>query len=241
MILILKQCCVQITAETLKRYQHKQKFNCKEYIHYTSPRASSFYRIMTPDKWLQGKSAKWIPLCLQLVTGWSNTKRRWMHLSLSRLFGLIVLSPSQQWLASITTTDQWCCGCLMSLWKQNKEDGVPHMDFHARQHHTGQSRSSTVHRCQCFCIQIALLGLLIQLCSLTDCLPTRVLPLQAWDIDQQMPECWRSTAVHQVMSIMAELWTHLGSLKNNNTLMFVLHCRAIDSESLRVGHSAQEE
>lgn len=106
----------------------------------------------------------------------------------------IVLSPSQQCLAYITTTDQWCCGCLMSLWKQNKEDGVPQMDFHARQHYSSQNRSRTVYRCQCFCIQIAILGLLVQL----------LLPLQiAYLLEschcksetaQQMPACWRSTA-----------------------------------------------
>ena len=42
-------------------------------------------------------------------------------------------------------------------------------------------------------------------------LPTRVLLLREWDTDQQMRGCWRNPAVHQMVSITAELWNHLWS------------------------------
>lgn len=95
---------MQIKAETLKRYRHKQKFNSKEYIHYTSLRAFFPHKIMTPDKWLQGKCAKRAPLlftaCHRLVQYKKKMNASFLLQIVSTHKGKISPHPNNGWLRS---------------------------------------------------------------------------------------------------------------------------------------------
>lgn len=83
-----------------------------------------FHRIMTLDKWLQGKCAKWVPLLFTACHRQMQYKEKMNASSFHPRMSLLIKGscslPIPTMIGLDTITDQWCCGCLGSLGKQNK-------------------------------------------------------------------------------------------------------------------------
>ena len=107
-----------------------------------------FHGITTPDKWLRGKCAKWVPLLFTACHRPVQYKRRWIHPSHCRLSLLIKGSCSLP-IPTMIGLDHY--NRSMMLWwldmlrEIDKKDGVLLMNFPVKSLYTSQGRRSTVY------------------------------------------------------------------------------------------------